>query len=237
MDGAVDPPDGAVINEDEASPPMKPSVWQSTLEEFRDQVASRQPVPASGCVSAVTANLALNLVVKVLEITQRKKGFEGEAEKLRALMNDAKTLSATLAGYADEDVAAFNAYLNSARLPESDDEERAKRKQAMAAALQQVIQAPFCAASSAAFGMRLCSDAVALVPKSLIADLGSAAALLAGAARALIVSAEFNIRQLAGDPGDYRKVSAQLQDLEREVLQKENSMRKQVASLLPQEKP
>ncbi|HUZ45624.1 MAG TPA: cyclodeaminase/cyclohydrolase family protein [Terriglobia bacterium] len=211
---------------------MKPSVWQSTLEQFRDQVASRQPVPASGCVSAVIANLALNLLIKVLEITQHKKGFEGEAEKLRALMNDAKTLSAQLAEYADEDVAAFNAYLDSARLPKSNDEERAQRKQAVAVALQQAIQTPFQAANSAASGMGLCFRAAGLVPQSLIADLGSAAALLAGAARAFIMSAEFNIRQLAEDSSGYRKVSAQLQDLEREVSEKENSMRKQTASLL-----
>lgn len=216
---------------------MKPSVWESTLEEFREQVAGRRPVPASGSVSAVSASLALHLLIKVLEITAHKKGFAADPGRLGTLLEAAKAESARLERYADEDVAAFNAYLESVKLPQSNDVERGRRQQAMASALQQVIQGPFRAAGSAAAGMGLCAGALTLVPKSLIADLGSAVALLAGAARGLIVSAKFNIRQLAGDPGSYSQVTAQLQDLEREVVEREHSIGQQVAAMIAGEDP
>jgi len=211
---------------------MNSSVWESTLEQFRDQVASRQPVPASACVAAVSATLAINLLIKVLEITANKKGGAGDLDRIATLLDAAKTLSARLARYADEDVAAFNAYLKSAKLPKSHDAERDKRKRTIDAALQQVIQLPFQAAGSAATGIELCADAIGLVPKSLIADLGAAVTLLAGAVRGLMVSAEFNIRQLADDQEAYHQITAQLADLEREVLKRGNSIRRQVASII-----
>ena len=214
---------------------MKPTVWESTLEEFREQVASRRPVPASGSVSAVSASLALNLLVKVLEITAHKKGFAADPGRLGTLLEAAKAESARLERYADEDVAAFNAYLQSAKLPQSNDAERGRRQQATASCLQQVIEGPFQAARSAAAGIGICADALPLVPKSLIADLGSAVALLAGAARGLMVSAEFNIRQLAGGAKAFHQLTAQLEGLGREVSERENSVGRQVAAMIAEE--
>lgn len=211
---------------------MKSSVWGSTLKEFQDQVASRQPVPASACVSAVSATLALNLLVKVLEITANKKGFDGNPERRAEIFEAAKAVSVSLARYADEDVAAFSAYLKSARLPKSGEEERDRRTRAMAAALEQTIQVPLQAARSAAAGIKLCAGAIPLIPISLIADLGAAAALLAGSARGLILSAEFNVRQMATDQDAYNQVAAQLQELEREISQREDLIRRQVASVI-----
>ncbi len=211
---------------------MKPSVWKSTLEEFREQVGSRRPVPASGSVSAVTASMALNLLVKVLEITAHKKEFAADPERLGVLLEAARTESVRLEQYADEDVAAFNAYLESTRLSQANDAERNRRKQQIALNLQPVIEGPAQAARSAAAGIDLCAGALALVPKSLIADLGAAAALLAGAARALTLSAEFNIRKLASDRDAYVQTLVQIQDLKREVLEQERSVGRQVAAMI-----
>jgi formiminotetrahydrofolate cyclodeaminase len=209
---------------------MNSSVWQSTLEEFRDRVGSRQPVPASGCVAAVSATLAINLLAKALEITSSKKSSTVESQKLKTLLDAARALATRLARYADEDVALFNAYLKSAKLPESNDQERHQREHTMAAAVRQVIEAPFDAARAASSGIQLSADAAAVVPKFLLADLGSAAALLGGAARGLILCAESNIRQLAASQETYRQTATQLQDLERAVARQEDAVRRQVTS-------
>jgi methenyltetrahydrofolate cyclohydrolase len=211
---------------------MKPSVWESTLEEFRKQVGGRRPVPASGSVSAVAASLSLHLLVKVLEITAYKKGFAADPEKLKTLIEASKAESARLERYADEDVAAFNSYLESAKLPESNDAERGLRRRARESALQQVIEGPLQAARSAAGGLGLCAGTLALIPKSMIADLGAAASLLAGASRGLMVSAEFNIRQLAADRNAYSQAAAQLEELKREVREQERSISRQVAAMI-----
>lgn len=211
---------------------MRPSVWESTLEGFRNEVASSRPVPAAACVSAVAASLALNLLMKVLEITANRKGFAGDREKLKALASAAKAAAAQLAGYADEDVAAFDAYLESIRLPKSTEEECDKRGRAIAATLDRAIQVPLASARSASSGIDLCTDAAALAPQSLVGDLAAAVALLAGSVRAFIVSAEFNVRQLADEPRAYDDVIAELRDLDSHARRHEDSMRRQVASLI-----
>lgn len=216
---------------------MKPSLWEATLKEFREQVAGRTPVPASGSVSTVSASLALDLLVKVLEITAHKKGFAADPGKLATLLAAVKAESMRLERYADEDVSAFNAYLQSVKLPKSNDADRGRRQRAMASALRQVIEGPFQAARSAAAGIDLCAGALAVAPKSLIADLGSAAALLAGAARGLILSAEFNIRQLAADQEAYSQIMVQLAELKREVLDREGSLSRQVTGRMAEKDP
>jgi len=208
---------------------MRSSVWNSSLGQFRDEVASTKPVPASVCVSAVCASLAFSLLIKVLEITVNKKGFTGDLGKVQVLLVAARTTSARVAQYADEDVTAFDSYLNSARSPKSNDQEREQRRRAMALALDQVIQVPFDAARLVASGMDLCADATGVVPRSLIAEVGAAAVLLAGEVRGLVVSAEFNLRQLADDPHGQEEIIAQLQELNRKVLRQEDSIRQQVA--------
>jgi len=211
---------------------MRPSVWKSNLEQFRDEVASTKPVPASVCVSAVCATFALGLLIKVLEITTNKKGFTGDLGKVQALLGAARNTSARVARYADEDVTAFDSYLNTVRSPKSNDQERNDRKRAMALALDKVIQVPFDAARVVASGIDLCAAATGVVPRSLIAEVGAAAVLLAGAVQGLIVSAEFNLRQLLDDSHGHEEITAQLQELDRKVLQQEDSIRQQVASLM-----
>ena len=46
------------------------------------------------------------------------------------------------------------------------------------------------------------------------------------------MSAEFNLRQLLHDSHGHEEITAQLQELDRKVLQQEDSIRQQVASLI-----
>ena len=211
---------------------MKSSLWKSSLEQFGDELASVNPVPASVCASAVTATFALNLLCKVLGIPAQRKGFTGDVRKMEDLLESAKTTSACVRELADEDIAAFNSYLESVRLPKSNEQERDQRKRAIALSLDKVIQVPLNAARLAVSGMDLCVDAAGFVPTPLIAEVAAAASLLAGAVRGLIVSAEFNVRQLAGEPDIYNDAMTQLEDLRRKALRQEDSVRQQVASMI-----
>ena len=102
----------------------------------------------------------------------------------------------------------------------------------MALALDKVIQVPFDAARVVASGIDLCAAATGDVPRCLIAEVGAGAVLRAGAVQGLIVSAEFNLRQLMDDSHGHEEITAQLQELDRKVLQQEDSIRQQVASLM-----
>jgi formiminotetrahydrofolate cyclodeaminase len=159
---------------------MADSIWKSTLEEFRDQLAGRDPVPAGVSVAAVTASLGLSLLMKVLEITRKRKDFAGDPAMIEEMLASARAESRELERYADEDIVAFAEYIAS------------RRTSSHAAALRKAIETPLAAARSAASGLKLCAAAAAITPASIAPDLGTAALLLAGSVRAMLLSVESN---------------------------------------------
>src|SRR5579863_4645368 len=87
---------------------MDNSVWTGTLAAFREKACGTDPVPASVAISAVTASLALALLAKVLAIAGRRKD-------LSALLDAARAESARMAHLVDEDIEAFNEYMECKR--------------------------------------------------------------------------------------------------------------------------
>jgi formiminotetrahydrofolate cyclodeaminase len=162
------------------------SIWNSTLESFRESVASAEPTPAGVTAAAVSATLGVSLLLKVLAIVARRKSFAGDVERLSSLRHAAKNESVRLSQYADDDIAAYRAYLESRRLKIEDP----------AMALHGAIETPLHAAESALSSLDVCADAAALVQGAVLADLATAAVLLNGAIRAMLLSVEVNLQQL-----------------------------------------
>lgn len=162
-------------------------------------------------MSAVSASLGLGLVEKVLRIAGQRRDFSGDRGRLDQLADAAQAGSARLARYADEDVAAFNEYLASRRL---------KDTLAIGAALRTAIEVPLKIARAAVNGLDLCGEAACFVPAALAADLGTAVVLLAGAARATLLSVDSNLGQIPADSHFCRDVLAERRELHRQALQK-----------------
>jgi formiminotetrahydrofolate cyclodeaminase len=188
---------------------MEGSIWSATLVEFREKTAGMDPVPAGVAVSAVTASLALALLVKVLEITRGRKTFAGDTQKIEALIEAARRESVELARLADEDMRVFNSYMDSVRLPKTPERERA-----MEAAMRAAIRVPMDAARSAVRGLDFCKEASAIGVTGLTgADLGAAVALLSGAVDAVLLSVESNLRETPASDPYCDEVSAELSGL------------------------
>jgi len=172
---------------------MSDSIWGATLEQFRDRMASHEPVPAGVTATAVSAVLALALLAKVLQVTLRHKDFTGDRELVSALLDDARNLFGILSRLADDDVAAFQDYLDCMR-----------SHQPTAAALRKTIDVPLNVARSASLGIGLCETSAGHVHAVVAPDLRVAAALLESAVRSALVTMKSNLRELpSGDR--YRK--------------------------------
>ncbi len=164
---------------------MSDSIWSATLEQFRDRVASIEPVPAGVTAVAVSATLALALLSKVLQVTRKHREFAGDPELIGALLDAARETSRTLSQLADDDVAAFQEYLDCLR-----------RKQPTGAAIRKTIEVPLNVARVAASGIALCEKASGHIHAVVAPDLGIAAGLLAGAVRSTLITVEANLQQL-----------------------------------------
>ena len=172
---------------------MPQSIWTSTLDAFRERLASVESVPAGVSTAAVSAACALGLLIKVVAIASRRRDFTGHPEVAAALMNDAKTHADILARCADEDIDAFRQRLRAA------------------------IEVPLNVVRAAIAGLSLCDQAQTMVHAAVAPDLSAAKTLLAAAARATFFSLEANLQQLpAGDP--FRQdVTVQARELQQKL--------------------
>jgi formiminotetrahydrofolate cyclodeaminase len=207
-------------------------VWESTLEQFRSAAASSEPIPAGVAVSAASASFALGLLAKVLKVTSRKKGFAGDLSRIEKLADSARAESKRMMQLAEEDMAAFNDYMISARQPQGRDQEREEDARATNAAIRKAIETPLAAARAAASGIGLCVDGMDTVHAVVAADLGAAAAMLAGALRVFLLCADSNIRLLAPDPSAYRDVLPGRAEWEGRAFRQADSVLRQVGSII-----
>jgi formiminotetrahydrofolate cyclodeaminase len=181
-------------------------------------------------VSAVSARLGLGLLEKVLRILSQRRDFIGDPGRLGQLGDAARTESARLARYADEDIAAFNQYMVCRRLAKDTPQQREDRQCAIAAALRTTIEVPMNVARSAISGLDLCTDAAGFVHAFVAADLGAAAELLAGAVRATLLSVDFNLGQVPHDSQFYRDVIAERHELQNQALLKTDALVQRIAT-------
>jgi formiminotetrahydrofolate cyclodeaminase len=177
---------------------MPDSIWTNTLEEFRDRVASVDPVPAGVTAAAVTAALALALLSKVLEVTRKHKDFADDPELISALRDAAQNTSEKLSQLADDDVAAFQEYLDCLR-----------SKQPAGSAIRRTIEVPLNVARTAAAGLTFCQQAAGHVHAVVAPDLGIASGLLAGVVRSTLLTIDSNLQQLPEDDPYRMEVSAE----------------------------
>jgi formiminotetrahydrofolate cyclodeaminase len=181
-------------------------------------------------VSAVSARLGLGLLEKVLRIVSQRRDFSGDLGRFSQLDDAARTESARLARYADEDIAAFNKYMACRRLAKDTPQQREDRERAIAAALRTTIEIPMNVARSAIAGIDLCTSAAGFVHAFVAADLGAAAELLAGAVRATLLSVDFNLGQIPRDSQFYRDVMAERHELQSQVLLKTDALVQVIAA-------
>lgn len=162
-------------------------------------------MPAGVAIAAVSSGFALGLLAKALAVGARRKTPSGSLATLESLAAAAQAASRRLLQLADDDVAAFEAYLAATRAPSSTEEERQRHRQTLDSAARRAIEVPLAAAREAAAGLQLCAEASTLTPLPLTADLGVTAGLLLGALRGFLLCAESNVRQLGPEAASFRE--------------------------------
>ncbi len=186
---------------------MEASIWTGSLAWLLEKTAAIEPVPAGVAISAVTASLALALLAKVLAIAARKRKLAAERQQIEELLHAARAESSRLTSLADEDIEAFHKYLES--------KHQATRK---------AIEIPMEAARAGVRGLGLCADAALIVRGLTAGDIGSAAALLAGAVRAVLVTVDFNLREMAPDEDFSAAMKSEHTELTAEVTRRADAV-------------
>lgn len=179
---------------------MSTSEKQPTPADFAERLAAPTPTPGGGAASARVGKLATSLVRMVAGISLEKapgphdRGDDaGLWANVERVHDAARELGKRFAKLEGDDMAAFEGFLAALRLPRTSDDEKERRRAAMADATVRATETPLetLAASLEVFDMvRELVDLAGSVRLRAEADLGGALEL----AHAAFRGAELNVR-------------------------------------------
>ena len=113
-----------------------------TIETFLDGLASSAPTPGGGGAAAISGAMGAALVSMVCNLTIGKKKYVEVEAELKEVLVRSEHLRRELTGMIQADVEAFDAVMAAYGLPKETDEDKAKRKDAIQAALKTATDVP-----------------------------------------------------------------------------------------------
>ncbi|MDQ7829107.1 MAG: cyclodeaminase/cyclohydrolase family protein [Armatimonadota bacterium] len=184
------------------------SVAEQRVGAWLEQLASRAPAPGGGSAAALAGAQAAALVAMVARLTlpaeaaesrqagQAAAGAADAPAEAAGALADAERLRAALVRAADEDARAFEAVMAAYRLPRSTDEERARRREAVQAALHMATAVPLRTAAAAVEVLETARRLAPVANPHAASDLGVAAHLAAAAAEGALLNVAINLKGL-----------------------------------------
>lgn len=170
-----------------------PNFFTMTINDFLKVAASNSHVPGGGNVSAVVASLGASMGAMVGSLTAGKKGYEeyqeANAAILQAFMDGIESLKALAMG----DVAAFDAYMRTFKMPKDTDEQKAARSAAIEDGAQKATLAPLKICRQCLDLLRESAKLVSFGNKGAVSDCGVAAIVLEAAIRGAMLSVDINL--------------------------------------------
>ena len=163
------------------------------LMRYLDDAAAAKPTPGGGSVAAMAAALASTMASMAAGFTAGKEKFKAVEPEIQDTLRRLADLRTRLLDMAHEDMAAYEGIMAAYKLPKATDAEKAAR----AAAILKVTKA------SLGLVERVLGGAVGIIDISrrlaeianpnLVSDVGVAAELALGAARAARINVAVNL--------------------------------------------
>jgi glutamate formiminotransferase/formiminotetrahydrofolate cyclodeaminase len=135
-----------------------PARSAASLADLADEVSRDTPAPGGGAIAALAGALGAALAAMVANLGQARGALRAAAEQGQRLKDQ-------LLQAADEDTAAFNAYLEARRLPQG-----AAREAAMQEGLKRAVAVPWATAQACLEVMRAADQAVAAGNPASVTD-------------------------------------------------------------------
>src|SRR5258708_37032919 len=110
------------------------SMGESSISQWLEALASREPTPGGGAAAAVCARPSASLLGMVAQYTTGDK-WADRADRMRAVIDEAATVRARAVALADDDAEAFAAVGAAYKLPRQTGEQQDERRVAIQEAL------------------------------------------------------------------------------------------------------
>lgn len=175
----------------------------STIKQFLDAAAAKQPTPGGGSVAALAGALAASMGEMTVNYSIGKKdlaAFEGELKPALAEYYKARQVLVQLMA---EDQVAYAALTAARKLPEGS----AERASQLPAALAACIRGPQAIAATSVAVLELCERVVNFVNPWLLSDLAVCADLSMATVRCAVYNVRVNLPDIT-DPAERQRIEA-----------------------------
>ena len=166
---------------------------QEPLMRYFDDAAAAQPTPGGGSVAAVAAALASTMASMAAGFTAGKEKFKAVEPDIQAALARLADLRRALLDMAHEDMAAYAAVMAAYRLPKNTDAEKAARTEAVLAATRSSLGLVGRVLDAARDVVAVSRRLAQIANPNLLSDVGVAAELALGAARAARINVAVNL--------------------------------------------
>jgi formiminotetrahydrofolate cyclodeaminase len=172
-----------------------------------DELAAKTPTPGGGAAAAMTACMGAALVQMVLRFSRGRKGNEAREAALASAEELLQGHLQRLLPTAERDCRSFDLVSAAYKMPKETDAQQAIRQRAIEEAMVGAMVVPEELLCMVRDVFRAVSGVIDAVPKNIISDLASGAALLGAAADGALLNVRINAaylknRDLAGKAVD-----------------------------------
>jgi formiminotetrahydrofolate cyclodeaminase len=185
----------------------------STIAQFLDGAAAKQPAPGGGSVTALAGALAAAMGEMVLNYSVGKRGLEAHQAELRAALAELHRARRVMIELMAEDQSAYQALSTARKLPNDSADWRGQ----FPAALLASIRTPEAIAATALAVLELCDRVCDFVNAYLLSDLAVCAELAMCTVRCGIYNVRVNLADVT-DPSDRRQIESTIDHLHARAL-------------------
>ena len=177
----------------------------TTLSDFLDAAAAKQPTPGGGSVTALVGALAASMGEMVVNYTVDKKAYVAHREELTTVLEELRRARGLMLNLMVEDQAAYEELTAAKKLPDGSTE----RQQRLPPALVASIRTPQAIAATAGAVLGLCDRLVEISNHYLLSDLAVSADLAMATVRCAIYNVRVNLPDVS-DPSERHSAEADM---------------------------
>ncbi len=172
--------------------PNQLSNW--TISDFLRKLASEEPIPGGGSVSAMAGALGAALIVMFSKLGVVRKGVSSDDQDvLQKTAIEASSYQQKLTRLITEDSLAYGEVMQAFKLPKTTEEEIRGRQQAIQHAFQKAVETPLQILKACTECLYLVAEVAILGNPSAFSDLKVAEYLCQAGARGAIENIDINL--------------------------------------------
>ena len=172
-----------------------------TLKEFQSALASSDPTPGGGSAAGVALGQAAALAKMVADLTLSNEKYEAGWDISKSINAVANPLLEKGLNLAQMDSEAFDAVVAGFKMPKSNDDEKAIRRNEIRKSMLGAAKVPYDTACHALDLLRLLPDLATLGNENAVSDVGVSGLLASAALKGAIFNIEINLNSLPDDYG------------------------------------